>query len=139
MNIDIPVVLICPSDKKYVLNRGDFEFVRALLLSIRTPDTDETNRRLGKLLRSSLKFKNKEAFKLKLDTAHIDTENIKFKSTNGELSDWDMHYMGNLVKCVLSQKNSILILPAYIKICGVDPKKKKTRRTRKTRNEKQGK
>lgn len=129
----IPIVVITPKDKKYTLSKDDFSLVRQLVSEARGANITDTESNLDSLLDSDLKFKNRKVFKLSIEELSVDTADFKVGSTHGALSEWDTHYMENLIKCAVSQVNSILILPSYIEVVTASTQKPKTPKCKKPR------
>jgi hypothetical protein len=134
MKCKLPVVVISPKDKKYKLSKDDFSLVRQLVAEARGSNLRDTESNLDTLLDSDLKFKSRKVFKLRIADLDVDTEDFRVTSTQGSLSEWDLHYMENLIKCAAIQINSILILPSYIQVArasesaAVKPTKKTSRK-----------
>lgn len=138
MIVKIPTIVVTPKDRRYRMSREDFSFVRMLVLSARDISQEETAQRLNKLLTSDLKFKNKKAFSISLSAMPIDTENFTISSTRHKLTDWEQHYMRNLLECAAVQPDIVVILPSYIKIVSpaieaIKDAEDKPRRTRRKR------
>lgn len=136
MIVKIPTIIVTAKDKTYKLTRADFQFVRMLVLSSRDTSQEETAERLTHILNSSLKFKNKKAFTLTLEALAVDISGFTVDSTSTKLSEWDRHYMSNLIECAAGQPDTVVILPSYIKVVSpalealkeASPKKKRTPR-----------
>jgi hypothetical protein len=118
--ISLSVVKIKVGDEKYLLTRHELNQVRALMMSIKSDDPQETKTRLATIMKGKHTFESGKEYSLALDSVKIDATFYVW-NTHRPLNGLETAHIIKLINCAISAPNTLLAFPDYIVISDVPP------------------